>query len=252
MLRFHILTLFPEFFVSPLQSSILGRAHEKGLVEFRTTDIREFSGNKHNRVDDVPFGGGGGMVIRAEPVVQAIEAARDQDPELHVIYLTPKGRPFNQNVAQELAEKTSIGLVCGHYEGIDARAESAMDDQISIGDFVLTGGEIGALTVIDAVTRLKDGVLGNPLSNQNESHTGRARLEYPHYTRPRTFRGMDVPEILLSGNHGAIEKWRSEKSVEETYLRRPDLLDESPLDREERAFLEGKGHSLEKKWGKKT
>ena len=130
-------------------------------------------------------------------------------------------------------------------------AESAMDDQISIGDFVLTGGEIGALTIIDAVSRLKDGV-GKPLSNQNESHTGRARLEHPHYTRPRTFRGVDVPEILLSGNHGAIEKWRSEKSVEETYLRRPDLLDESPLDREERAFSGRKGALSGKKWGKKT
>ena len=252
MLRFHLLTLFPEFFDSPLRSSILGRARDRELVQFNLTDIRDFSGNKHNRVDDVPFGGGGGMVIRAQPVVEAIESVRGADPEVHMVYLTPKGRPFTQSVAKELSEKPSIGLVCGHYEGIDARAESAMDDQISLGDFVLTGGEIGALTLIDAITRLREGVLGNPLSSVNESHTGQARLEHPHYTRPRTFRGMDVPEVLLSGNHRAIDQWRKQQSLEETLLRRPDLLVESPPDREERAFLEGKGHGLEKKWGKKT
>jgi len=252
MLRVHILTLFPEFFKGPLESSIMGRSQSNGHVAVEITNIRDFAENKHNRIDDVPFGGGGGMVMQAGPVVRAIEHARQKDPELHMIQLSPKGRPFNQRIASELSEKSALGFVCGHYEGIDARVEGFMDDSISLGDFVLTGGEIGTLAILDAVTRLREGVLGNPESALAESHTGDFLLEHPHFTRPRSFRGMEVPEVLLSGNHGEISKWRRQMSVIETARLRPDLISKASLSGDEIASLRDLREKSEENNGKKT
>ena len=252
MLSFHILTLFPEYFDSPMESSIVGRARQKGLISVETTNIRDYADNKHNRVDDVPFGGGGGMVMQPGPVVRAIEELRESSPEVHVVHLSPKGRPFTQDVAFELAQKTHIGLVCGHYEGIDARAEDYMDDAISIGDFILTGGETASIVLVDAVSRLREGVLGNPTSPLAESHTGDPLLEHPHYTRPRNFRGADVPEILLSGNHAAIDQWRREASLKETLERRPELLEIGQLSKKDRTYLTGLQSPIDQKTGKKT
>ena len=252
MLNFHVLTLFPEFFESPMQSSIIGRAQQNGLLSIETHNIRDYAENKHNRVDDVPFGGGGGMVMQAGPVVRAIEALRETSPDIHMIHLSPKGRPFTQDVAFELSERTQIGLVCGHYEGIDARAEAHMDDAISIGDFVLTGGETAGIVIIDAVSRLREGVLGNPTSSLSESHTGDPLLEHPHFTRPRSFRGVEVPEVLLSGNHAAIDRWRREASLRETFEKRPELLEIAPLSREDETFLMGLKGPNDQKSGKKT
>ena len=252
MLRVHILTLFPDFFQSPLKSSILGRSQTHGHISVRISNIRDFAENKHSRVDDEPFGGGGGMVMQVGPVVRAIEETRAKDPGVHMINLSPKGRPFTQNIASELAEKDALGFVCGHYEGIDARAEEFMDDSMSLGDFVLTGGEIGALTILDAVSRLREGGLGNPDSALAESHTGDFLLEHPHYTRPRSFREKEVPEVLLSGNHGEIDRWRRQKSVEETVRLRPDLIEKASLSEAEIASLRDFQQETARNRGKKT
>ncbi len=220
-----LLTLFPEFFASPLASSIQGRAIERGLCQVSTLDIREFSTNKHRTVDDVPYGGGAGMVMMCEPLVGALEHARARAPQAQRIYLTPQGERFNQNIARELAAQAGgLILLCGRYEGIDERVRDGwIDRELSVGDFVLTGGEPAALIIIDAVTRLLPGVLGNEASLEEESFWT-PRLEYPHYTRPREFQGRPVPEVLLSGHHARIMKWRREQSEQRTRERRPDLL----------------------------
>jgi len=227
---FHILTLFPEMIREGTSHSILGRAASSGLIEINPINIRDFAINKHGQVDDAPYGGGAGMVMMAPPIYDAYQHAMKSTihPTLPVIYLSPQGRVLTQKKAQELSAQKEIILICGHYEGLDERIiEEIVTEEISIGDYVLTGGEPAALVLIDAVSRLIPGVLGKEESYQNESFSGAGNstnlLEYPHYTRPSVFRGKEVPEILLSGHHGKIEKWRREQSIERTKNKRPDL-----------------------------
>lgn len=223
-MTFHILTLFPEMFSGTLHSSMLGRAEEKGILKFNTIDIRDFSTNKHNRVDDSPYGGGRGMVMQAEPVYDAYLSATEQSKKKpHTIYMSPKGTPFTQKRAIELSKMDEIVILCGHYEGIDQRViDEIVDEEISIGDFVLTGGEIPAMALIDAISRMIDGVLSNEDSFTDESHFD-GLLEYPHYTRPPVFRGRQVPDVLLSGDHAKINTWRRRQSLLITKQKRPDL-----------------------------
>lgn len=223
----HILTLFPEFFDGPLQTSLTGKAIERGHFDVDVTDIRDFATDKHNKCDDQPYGGGAGMVMKPEPLVGALEDARNTSPDAPRILLTPQGESFDQPMARELSNESGLILTCGRYEGVDERVRQHwIDREISIGDFVLTGGEVAAMTVIDAVTRLLPGVLGNSDSVDDESFAaGDVHLEYPQYTRPRSFRGHDVPDVLLSGHHAKIEEWRRDKARERTRRRRPDLLD---------------------------
>lgn len=222
---FDILTLFPEMFDGVLGASILKRATEKGILEFNTINIRDFADNKHNRVDDTPYGGGRGMVMQAPPIYSAyesIEKARGKKP--HLIYMSPKGKVLTQSDAIRLSKMDNIAILCGHYEGVDERIiEEIVDEQISIGDYVLTGGELPAMVLIDTISRMIEGVLSNEESFTDESHFN-GLLEYPHYTRPFEFHGMKVPDVLLSGNHAEIEKWRKAKSIETTKKYRPDLL----------------------------
>lgn len=230
-MKFDVLTLHPEMVRVPLSSSILGRATEAGLVEIAVHDIRAWSQNKHKNVDDTPYGGGPGMVMRVDVVAAALDDIRT--PDSHVILTSPAGRRFGQRRAEQLVLRSHIIIVCGHYEGIDARIEALVDEELSLGDFVLTGGEIAAVAFVDAVARLVPGVLGNAESAADESFS-RGLLEYPQYTRPREFRGMDVPEVLLSGHHARIEAWRTSQAEERTRSRRPDLwsrfIDETPSD----------------------
>lgn len=219
-----VLTLFPEFFDSPLQQSLLRRAIEAGLFEFLATNIRDFSTDKHRTVDDVPYGGGAGMVMKPEPLVGALEDARERLGDLPRVLLTPQGTPLSQELAWELSEGPGMILLCGHYEGIDERVrEGWIDLEVSIGDYVLTGGEPAALVLLDSVVRLIPGVVGNRESLMDESFSC-GGLEYPHYTRPRDFRGRGVPEVLLSGHHQKIEEFRRTESLKRTLERRPDLL----------------------------
>jgi len=222
---FDILTLFPEMFDGVLNSSMLGRAADKGILEFNAVNIRDFADNKHNRVDDAPYGGGRGMVMQAPPIYSAfksIEEKRGAKP--HLIYMSPKGKVLTQKDAIRLSEMQNIAILCGHYEGIDQRIiDEIVDEEISIGDYVLTGGELPAMVLIDTISRMIDGVLSNEDSFTDESHFN-GLLEYPHYTRPPEFHGMTVPDVLLSGNHAEIEKWRKKKSLEVTQKYRPDLL----------------------------
>lgn len=225
-MNYHVLTLFPEMITQGLNTSIIGRAIEKGLIHLNTVDIRLYAGNKHNRVDDYPYGGGAGMVMQAEPVYQAFEAVKENiGKTARVIYLTPQGKVFDQSIARELAKEEDLVFLCGHYEGIDERVlDSIVTDHISIGDYVLTGGELPAMVVIDTISRLVPGVLSNDASSEIESFQDNL-LEYPQYTRPEEWRGMKVPEVLLSGHHGNVEKWRWEQSLLRTEERRPDLLE---------------------------
>ena len=224
-MRFHIMTLFPEIFNSYMNESIMKRAVEKGIIEVNIYNIRDFSTNKHKKVDDYPFGGGAGMVMTPQPIYDTYKHIIDKfdikDPR--VVYLTPKGKVHNQNIASEMSTFEDVILLCGHYEGIDQRIiDSIVTDEISIGDYVLTGGELPALILIDSISRLIPGVLSKNESFEEESFKDDL-LEYPHYTRPREFMGMEVPEVLLSGNHKKIDEWRHEKSIEITKERRPDL-----------------------------
>lgn len=225
-MNFDILTLFPNMFDNILNESIIGRAVKNGIVTFSFTNIRDFSGNKHNRVDDYPYGGGQGMVMMPQCIYNAYKSVAEKyDTKPHTVYLSPKGAVFNQKKAAELAHYDSIVLLCGHYEGVDQRVlDEIVDEEISIGDYVLTGGELPAMVVIDAVCRMLDGVLSCEESFSDESHFD-GLLEYPQYTRPPEFLGKSVPEILLSGDHKKIEKWRREKSIEETKSKRPDMYE---------------------------
>ncbi len=221
-----ILTLFPEFFDSPLKTSLTGKAIDRGHFEVGVSDIRDFATDKHNKCDDLPYGGGAGMVMKPEPLVGALEDAREKLPKAPRILLTPQGEPFDQTIARQLADEPGIILTCGRYEGVDERVRQHwIDRELSIGDYVLTGGEVAAMVVVDAVTRLLPGVLGNQNSVADESFCDDT-LEYAQYTRPRSFRGHDVPDVLLSGHHEKIEQWRRENSRRRTEKRRPDLLDE--------------------------
>lgn len=228
-MRFHVMTLFPEMINSYMNESIMKRAIEKGIIEFNVYNIRDFSENKHKKVDDYPFGGGAGMVMTPQPIVDTyrhiIKTNNIENPR--VIYLTPKGKVYNQEIAKEMSLEDDVILLCGHYEGIDQRViDMIVTDEISIGDYVLTGGELPALIIIDSISRLIPGVLGQNESFEDESFENNL-LEYPHYTRPREFEGMKVPDVLLSGNHANIEKWRREESIRITRERRPDLLKKS-------------------------
>jgi tRNA (guanine37-N1)-methyltransferase len=224
VLSVEILTLFPRMVAAPLEESILGKARDKGLLRVQVTDIRDYAEGKHRVTDDVPYGGGAGMVMKPEPLVAAIEAAKQRDPAAWVVLMSPQGRRFDQRAAQELLQREKLILVCGRYEGVDERVLSFVDEELSLGDFVLTGGELAALAVIDAVARLVPGVLGNAESAIQESFNGEGLLEGPQYTRPPDFRGLKVPEVLLSGDHAKIAAWRREKALSRTRERRPDLL----------------------------
>ena len=236
-MKFDVLTLFPELFVSPLQASILGKAVEKGLIETQIVNIRDFAFDKHQVVDDPPYGGGQGMVMKVEPMARAIESLKSGDPSAWTIYLTPQGVPFNQERAKALSAKAHLILVCGRYEGVDERVrELFVDEEVSIGDYVLTGGELAALVVMDAVSRLVPGVLGSEQSAEEDSFSN-SLLEYPHYTRPFDFRGHCVPDVLLSGNHGKIALWRRRETLKRTLSRRPDLLTRAHLSEEDEELL---------------
>lgn len=228
-MRIDVLTLFPEMFPGYLGQSVLKRGIDAGKVDIQLHDIRDWSCGKHQQVDDRPFGGGPGMVLRPEPVVDSVEAVQSAaEATGHLIYLTPQGRKLNQQIAEELAAKSRLLLLCGRYEGIDQRAIDILQpDEISIGDYVLGGGEVAAMVVIDAVVRLIPGVLGDEDSNRQDSFSGDPPLlEFPQYTRPREFRGLEVPEILLTGNHGEIARWREQQKLDRTRQRRADLLED--------------------------
>jgi tRNA (guanine37-N1)-methyltransferase len=237
-MRFDILTLFPEMFSSPFKESILAKAIEKGLIELRTINIRDFALDKHRIVDDAPYGGGQGMVMKVEPITRAIEQVKSEDPSVRTIYLTPEGKPLNEEMARQLSSRSHLILLCGRYEGVDERVrELFVDEEISIGDYVLTGGELAAMVLIDAVSRLLPGVLGSDRSAEEDSFFG-SLLEYPQYTRPASFRGNEVPEVLLSGNHQAISLWRRKEALRRTWMRRPDLLSKASLSEEDKKILE--------------
>lgn len=236
-MRFEIFTLLPEVFPAYLASSILAKAIENNIISVDVHNIRDWATDKHHITDEPPFGGGGGMVMKAEPVFSAVESVLGDTPDCPVILLTPQGRVFNQQIAQEFARLPRIAMICGRYEGFDERIrEHLATDEISIGDFVLTGGELPALAVIDAVSRNLPGVLGDPSGAYDDSHAQKL-LEYPHYTRPAEFRGWTVPEVLLSGNHAKIAQWRREASIQRTHERRPELLSEAALSKADLKFL---------------
>lgn len=227
--------LFPEMFVSPFDCSIIKRARERGLVEVVVHNIRDYTHDKHRTVDDYAYGGGPGMVLKPEPIFEAVESIKKQVDYsgVPIILLTPQGRLFTQQVARELALHQNIMLVCGHYEGVDERVrEHLITDEISIGDYVLSGGELAAMVVVDAVVRLIPGVLGSPLSFHSDSHSN-GLLEYPQYTRPEVYRSWSVPAVLLSGNHGEIARWRRQQAILRTLKRRPDLAKQANLSAEE-------------------
>ncbi|MBI5328248.1 MAG: tRNA (guanosine(37)-N1)-methyltransferase TrmD [Deltaproteobacteria bacterium] len=239
-MRFDILTIFPDFFTSPLNQSILGKAIGKKLIEVCIHNIRDFALDKHKTTDDYPYGGGKGMVMKAEPIVRAVESVKGSlNPNAKVILTTPQGRQFDQQMARELAASSGLLILCGRYEGVDERVkELVVDDEVSVGDYILTGGEIPAMIIIDAVSRLIPGVLGSDMSAEDDSFSpsgiSRGLLEYPQYTRPEAFRGNNVPEILLSGNHREIKTWRRMESIKRTLNKRPDLLEKIQLTEEEK------------------
>jgi tRNA (guanine37-N1)-methyltransferase len=238
-MRIDVFSLFPETFASPLEQSILKRARERGLVNVLVHNIRDFARDKHRTVDDYPYGGGPGMVLKPEPIFEAVETVKQQlgADEVPVILLTPQGRLFSQSIARELARYPHLMLLCGHYEGFDARVHQYLaTDEISIGDYVLSSGEIAALVVIDAVVRLIPGVLGSPDSAEQDSHSD-GLLEYPQYTRPQVYRGWEVPSVLLSGNHREIARWRRCQAILQTARRRPDLLKKANLSEEEERWI---------------
>ncbi|HNU71649.1 MAG TPA: tRNA (guanosine(37)-N1)-methyltransferase TrmD [Thermodesulfobacteriota bacterium] len=234
-MSFEIITLFPEFFSSPLQESILGKALGKGLISIHIHDLRSFTNDRHRTADDYPYGGGAGMVLKPNPVVDALEAVSGSQESLKIL-LTPQGTLFSQKIAEEFARSDRIVLVCGRYEGFDERIRYFVDCELSIGDYVLNGGEAAALVVVEAVSRLVPGVLGKYTSATGDSFS-HGLLEYPQYTRPECFRGHAVPDVLLSGNHQKIEQWRRRESLRRTLERRPDVLRDEPLSDEEKEWL---------------
>ena len=233
-MRIEVVTLFPELFDAPLRTGVIGRGVERGLLEVSVHDLREHGLGRHRSVDDYPYGGGAGMVLRPEPLHAAVEPLRGAGA--HVVFLDPAGERLTDGLARELARIAHLALVCGRYEGIDERARSLADREVSIGDYVLTGGELPALVLIDVVARLVPGVI-EAVSHEGDSFAG-GLLEYPQYTRPETFRGLGVPPVLLSGNHGEIDRWRRREALRRTRQRRPDLLDQAPLTAADRAELE--------------
>lgn len=221
-MNIHYLTLFPEMYDGVLNSSILKRAKDKGIVDYHLVDFRDYSEDKHNKVDDYPYGGGAGMVLKPEPIFNAMDALEVENPR--VILLCPQGAPFNQKMAEDLSVEENIVFICGHYEGYDERIRTLVTDEVSIGDYVLTGGELASMTMTDAIVRLIPNVISNQESHEQDSFST-GMLEHPHYTRPREYRGMKVPEVLLSGDHKKIDEWRYNESLKRTKDRRPDLLE---------------------------
>ncbi|TCK98304.1 tRNA (guanine37-N1)-methyltransferase [Natranaerovirga hydrolytica] len=242
-MNYHIFTLFPEMIEQGLNTSIIGKAIEKELIRLNLINIRDYANNKHNKVDDYPYGGGAGMLMQPEPIYSAYKAVVHQHKETYVnkkprmVYLTPQGKTFNQEMAEEFAKESSLMFLCGHYEGVDERVlEEVVTDYVSIGDYVLTGGELAVMVMIDAISRLIPGVLSNKESTEYESFQD-GLLEYPHYTRPYEFLGKTVPDVLLSGHHAHINKWRKEQSLLRTCERRPDLIEKASLSEDEKKFL---------------
>lgn len=234
-MKIDVLTLFPEMY-EMLNTSILGRAIEDKLLTIDYTDIRDFTKDKHKKVDDYPFGGGPGMVMKPEPIYDAIQSVKSENSR--IIYLTPKGRVYDQQMANELAEEEHIVLLCGHYEGVDQRViDSCITDEVSIGDYVLTGGELASMVIIDSIARLIPGVLASSDSFTDESHYN-GLLECPQYTRPREFRDVSVPDVLISGNHKNIDEWRRFQSLKDTYTKRPDMIDGLQLDKADKKMLQ--------------
>ncbi|OBS62333.1 tRNA (guanine-N1)-methyltransferase [Enterococcus mundtii] len=226
MMKIDVLTLFPRMFEGPMGESIIGKAVAKELLEINVSNFREYSDNKHQTVDDYPYGGGAGMLLKVQPIYDNIKAIEEKHPETkkRVILLDPAGKPFNQKMAEEFSEEEHLIFICGHYEGYDERIRSLVTDEVSLGDYVLTGGELGAMVMIDATVRLLPDVLGNQTSAQTDSHST-GLLEHPQYTRPAEFKDMKVPEVLTNGNHKLIEEWQLKESLRRTYLRRPDMLE---------------------------
>ncbi|MGM0097107.1 tRNA (guanine-N(1)-)-methyltransferase [Enterococcus sp. DIV1083b] len=237
-MRIDVLTLFPRMFEGPLGESIIGKAREKGLLEINVSNFRDYSDNKHQTVDDYPYGGGAGMLLKVQPVYDNIKAIKEATPETkkRVILLDPAGKPFDQKMAEEFSTEEHLVFICGHYEGYDERIRSLVTDEVSLGDYVLTGGELGAMVMIDATVRLLPEVLGNQTSAQTDSHST-GLLEHPQYTRPAEFKGMRVPEVLMNGNHKLIEQWQLKESLRRTYQRRPDMLETYPLTAEMQKLL---------------
>jgi len=239
-MKIDILSIFPEMFTGVLGSSILNKAAEKGAVQYSVTDFREFADNKHKTVDDYPYGGGAGMVLKAQPIFDAVLSLTEANQSIkkpRVILMCPQGERYSQKKAEELAQEEHLIFICGHYEGYDERIrEHVVTDEISIGDYVLTGGELASMVIVDSVVRLLPDVLGKAASHEQDSFST-GLLEHPHYTRPADFRGMKVPDVLLSGNHAHIEKWRTKESIRRTWNRRPDLFDEYPLTDQQQVWL---------------
>ena len=246
-MNFHIMTLFPEMVMNGLNTSITGRAIANGLLSIEAVNIRDYAFNKHHSVDDYPYGGGAGMLMQAEPVYQAYEAiTKDMKNKPRVVYLSPQGDTFNQKMAEDFAKEDELILLCGHYEGIDERVlEEIVTDYVSIGDFVLTGGELPAMVMVDTISRLVPGVLHNDVSAEFESFQDNL-LEYPQYSRPEEWHGKKVPEILLSGHHANIEKWRRQQSIIRTKEKRPDLFEKCEFTKQDKKFLRELEKSLEK------
>lgn len=236
-MKYSVYTLFPQLLAPWREEAILGRAAAGGLLEIELRDLREYAGNKHNRVDDTPYGGGAGMVIRVDVVARALAALRAEDPPDEVILLAPSGEVLTQALAEELATRRHLCLLCGRYEGFDARVEALVTREVSLGDYVLMGGEVAALAVIEATARLLPGVLGDAESHRQDSFST-GLLDYPEYTRPAEFEGQGVPEVLLSGHHGKVAQWRRRQALRRTLGRRPELLAGAPLSAEDRAYLE--------------
>lgn len=238
-MNFHVLTLFPEMIMNGLETSILGRAAAKGIVSFEAVNIRDYTLERHGKVDDYPYGGGAGMVMQAEPIYRAYEALVEKiGKKPRVIYMTPQGQTFNQGIAEDLAKEEDLVFLCGHYEGVDERVlEMIATDYLSAGDYVLTGGELPAMMMIDCISRLVPGVLNNNVSAEFETFHDNL-LEYPQYTRPEVFMGKKVPDILLSGHHANVEKWRREQSIIRTLKNRPELLEDAVLSKKEQKFLD--------------
>ena len=238
MMKIDILTLFPEMFQGPLNESIIGKAQSNGIVDFNLINFRDFSENKHHQVDDTTYGGGAGMLLMPQPIFDAMDYVEQKSSgdRGHVILLDPAGKCFSQRDAVNLSHQEHLTFICGHYEGYDERIKTLVDEEYSIGDYVLTGGELGAMVMLDAIIRLLPGVLGNDESSVDESFTN-GLLEYPQYTRPANFRGMQVPEVLTNGNHQLIDEWREKESLRKTYQRRPDLLKKISLSAHQRKIL---------------
>jgi len=237
-MRIDVLTLFPRMFEGPMGESIIGKAQERGLVDLHISNFRDFSDNKHQNVDDYPYGGGAGMLLKVQPVYDNLQKIEEASPTTNkrVILLDPAGKPFDQKMAEEFSEEEHLVFICGHYEGYDERIRSLVTDEVSLGDYVLTGGELGAMVMIDATVRLLPDVLGNNASAQTDSHST-GLLEHPQYTRPAVFKEMEVPAVLMNGNHQLIAQWQLKESLRRTYLRRPDMLEKISLTPEMKQLL---------------